>query len=179
MTDALNSNDETTKSEDESESRREIKSSDENCLEGGASCCNGVTNCKNEITVNVNENKNENVNKNENNISAKTFSNTMSSETADRINQLNSDSISSKSPDVKTPVVSNKMKKIPLFCKIRICEDGGDTFEATKTFCEGEELGLWIPYDLFSFFITLILKFECNVLPEQNKVSTFRWEKLK
>ena len=141
MTDALNSNDETTKSEDESESRREIKSSDENCLEGGASCCDGVTNCKNEITVNKN--------KNENNSSAKTFSNTRSSVTADRIKQLNSDSISSKSPDVKTPVTNNKMKKIPLFCKIRICEDGGDTFEATKTFCEGEELGLLIPYDFF------------------------------
>jgi hypothetical protein len=35
---------------------------------------------------------------------------------------------------------------IPLFCKIRICEDGSDMCKATEDFCRGEaqtQYGVW------------------------------------
>ena len=41
-----------------------------------------------------------------------------------------------KKADIMNERDKNK-KVIPLFCKIRICEDGVDTYKATEDFCKG------------------------------------------
>ena len=49
---------------------------------------------------------------------------------------------------------------LPLFCKIRICEDGIDSYKTTKSFCKGKvrrNFYTWWTFPHFNFHVVIVL----------------------
>ena len=72
---------------------------------------------------------------------------------------------SSNSSNSKLNHLSKKIchcNSLPLFCKIRICEDGIDSYKTTKSFCKGKvrrNSYIWWTFLLFNFHVVIVLSF--------------------
>ena len=100
--------------------------------------------CKKNKIINNNEsdndgrNDNQNNNNDNNNDNDTTDNNNVFNQNQNQNNENNKDKNNKNKNNFKNRC---NCGVIPLFCKIRICEDGINPYKATETFCTGENHG--------------------------------------